>query len=65
MVLKLNDSSSHRDGNCLRTIAGPEFFHDVLDVDFDSLFGNEKPFCDIAVPVSSRDVFEDLDLAVG
>ena len=61
---QLDDSSPHRDCNCLSTIASAKFLHDVFDVNLDSLFGDEESFCDVAIPVTARDMFQDIDLSV-
>ena len=64
VALQLDDSSPHRDCNCLSTIASAKFLHDVFDVNLDSLFGDEESFCDVAIPVTARDMFQDIDLSV-
>src|SRR6266566_9389886 len=62
---QLDNSSPHRDCNCLSTIASAKFLHDVFDVNLDSLFGDEESFCDVAIPVTAPDMFQDIDLSVG
>src|SRR5262249_36589959 len=36
----LDDPAGDRDRHCLRPIAGAEFFHEVLDMHLDGLFGD-------------------------
>src|SRR6266581_2631141 len=62
---QLNDSPSHCYSYRLRTILGLELLHYMFDVHLDRFLGNEQPFCDIAIAVTSRDMAEDLDLPVG
>ena len=62
-VLKLNYSATYGDGNGLGSICSPELFHNVPDVHFDSLLGDEELFCDVTVPVSASNLFENLYFA--
>src|SRR5258708_37069477 len=43
--LQLDDSAPYGDRDRLRSIAGAQLFHDVLDMYLYSLFRNEKPLC--------------------
>jgi hypothetical protein len=49
----------------LRAITGPQLLHDGLDVDFDCLFGDEKPFADLPIAVSAGNMPEDIYLTLG
>ncbi len=54
MPLDLDNSPLHRDRNCLRAIVGTQFSHDVLDVGFHCLFGDEETFSNIPISISFR-----------
>ena len=51
--LELNNPPAHSNGDRLRSIAGAELFHDVLDVYLHSLFGDEELVRDISVTISA------------
>src|SRR5688572_29059310 len=61
--LQLDDAAPHADGDGVGAVAGPQFLHDVLDVDLDRLFRDEELLGDVAVPVPARDGAQDLDFA--
>ena len=46
----------------LRAVAGAQFFHDVLDVNFYGFFGDVELFRDVAIPVASGDMTQHVDL---
>ena len=52
---EMNDAATQPDGNCLRPVACPQLFHDVLDVSFDGFLGDKKKLGDIAVTVAAGD----------
>jgi hypothetical protein len=54
--LQLDDSATYSDRDRLRSVAGAQLFHDVLDMYLYSLFRDEKPFCDVAIPVATGDM---------
>lgn len=64
-MLKVNDPSAqtNRDGLCAITCS--EFLHDVLDVNLYRFLGDEEFFRNVTVPVSARDLAENLHLPVG
>ena len=35
---QMDDATAHRDGHGLRSVAGPQLLHNVLDMDLDRLF---------------------------
>ena len=45
--------AAYSDGDSFGAVAGSEFFHDVLDVSFDRLFGDEEERRYIGVSISS------------
>jgi len=47
---QMHESAAQRDGDCLGTITGAKFLHDVLKVHFDRFFGYEEPFSDCPSP---------------
>ena len=49
--LELNNAPLHGDRNCLRAVIGAELFHDVLDVNLDSLLGYEELLGNLTIPV--------------
>jgi hypothetical protein len=51
-TLEVNDAPPDGDRNGLRPIAGPEFVHDVLEVNLHGSFGYEQPVSDVAVAVA-------------
>jgi hypothetical protein len=57
----LNDASA--DADCER-LGTTELLHDVLDVGFDRLFGDEQLLGDIPVTVTARDLTKDFDFPV-
>ena len=58
----MNDAAADTNGHCFGTIAGSEFVHDVADVALNRLFGNEQKRCNIAVPITSGDRAQNLNL---
>src|ERR1700733_15882158 len=63
--LELDDPSPDSNGNRLRAGAGAQFLHDVLDVNLDRLFGDVKARRDVAIPVATRDVAQNVDFTRG
>ena len=61
----MDNSAAQSDRDCFRPVAGTEFIHNVLDVNFHCLFRNKEPFGDIAISVTFGYVTEDFDFAVG
>jgi len=59
----MNDSAPYRNGDRLRPIAGPQLLHEVLDVHFHRLLGDEELFRDVTVSVTAADLEEDLNFA--
>ena len=53
--LELDDAAAQADGDGLSSIGGAQFFHDVLDVDLHSFFGDEEPRGDLAVAIATGD----------
>ena len=62
--LKANEPTTRRDRDCMRPIAGPQVFHDVLDMNPGRLFRDEEAFGDIAISVSFAYVAQNVDLAI-
>src|SRR5580692_2690154 len=58
---ELNDAAADGDRDRLRAVAGAELFHDVFDVNLNGFLGNEEPFRNVAIPVSSGDLLKDLN----
>jgi len=52
-VSQLDDSAGCSDRNRLDTISDAQFADTVLDMNFNGFFRDEKPFRDIAIPVST------------
>ena len=63
MRLEVNNAAADGDGDGLGAVAGAQLFHDVLDVNFDGLFGDEKFFTDVAVTIPLGDLAENFDFA--
>src|SRR5216683_1099618 len=63
--LELDDSAMHGNRDCLCTVAGAEFFHDVLDVDLDGFFGDKKLVGNISIAVATCNMIEDFYFARG
>ena len=61
----MNDSAADTDGHGLSPVAGAEFLHDVLDVNFDCFFGDEELVADIAISVAARDFAKHFDFTAG
>src|SRR6266566_4514169 len=59
-VLKLNDSSTDADRDCLGPIVRVEFLHDVLEMCFHRLFRDKELFSDVAVAISSGKLTQDV-----
>ena len=59
----MNNAPADGNRNGLRAVVGPEFLHDVLDMNLDCALGDEEPLRDIAVSVSLSNLLQDLDLA--
>jgi len=62
--LKVNETTPRRDRHGMGPIARAQFFHDVLEVHFDRLFGDKEPLRDIAIPISTADVTQDVELTI-
>jgi hypothetical protein len=60
MVLKLNDSPTDADRNCLGTVVRVEFLHDVLEMCLHRLFRDKELFSDVAVAISSGKLTQDV-----
>jgi hypothetical protein len=56
----LDNSPAHSDGYRLRPVVSAQFLHNVLDVDFDGLLGNQELLGDIPVAVTAGDLLQDL-----
>jgi hypothetical protein len=65
LFLELDDSAANADGHCLRAIACSQLLHDVLDVNLYCFFGDEELLSDVSIPVSARDLTQDLDFTFG
>ena len=55
------NSTARRDGERVGSITGAQFLHDLFHVAFHRVFGNAQPLPDIAIPISTRDVRQNLD----
>jgi hypothetical protein len=53
---QLNNSAADRDGHGLRPIGGPQFLHDVFDVDLNCVLGDEEVLRNITVAVPAGDL---------
>jgi ABC-type transporter Mla MlaB component len=62
---ELNDSTAYANRDRLGAVTRAELVHNVLDMHFDGLLGNEKPLRNIPVPISANYVLQDVDLAFG
>jgi hypothetical protein len=60
---ELNDSTAYANRDRLCSVTRSEFVHNVLDMHFDGLLGNEKALRNIPVPISAGYVSQDVDLA--
>src|SRR6266550_2332352 len=54
--LKVDDSAANGNCNSLRAIACPQLLHDVLDMNFNRLFGDEQFSADVTVAVPFGDL---------
>jgi hypothetical protein len=54
-------STARRDSERVGSVTGPQFLHDLLQVALHRVFRNEQPLPDIAIPISTRDVRQNLD----
>jgi len=61
----LDHTPAKANGNSLRTVGGPQFLHDVLDVDLDRFLGDRKLLGNISVAVAARKLSQNFDLAGG
>lgn len=52
--LEMGDAATEPDRHSLSAVICSELFHDVLNVDFDSFLRNKQLFCNIAIPIFSR-----------
>ena len=50
--LKMNYAAADADSDGLGAIGGAQFFHDVLDVDLDRLFGDEESLRDVTIAIA-------------
>src|ERR1700683_3684125 len=64
-LLQLNKSAARGDRHGMRPIASAKFFHDALEVNLHCFFGDEELLPDIPIPISFRDLAQDVDLTVG
>ena len=60
----MNKSPPRGDCHGLGAIPRSKLFHDVLDVNLDRFFGDEEPLCDIAIPISTGNVVQNVDLTI-
>src|SRR5258705_3288828 len=64
-ALELDNTPADANGYRLGAVTGAELFHDVLDVYFHRLFGDEKLVGDIAIAVAAGDLTQYFHLAPG
>ena len=50
-----DDAAAYGDGDRLRAVTGPQLIFNMLDVDFDRLFGNEQMFGNVLIAVAAGD----------
>ena len=60
--LELNDAAAYSDGDRFGAVACPEFFHDVLDMSLDRLFGDEEESRNVAISISSGYLLKNIHL---
>jgi hypothetical protein len=60
----MDDPATYSDGDSFGAVAGSEFFHDVLDMAFDRLFGYEEERRYVAISVSSGYLLQDIHFAL-
>src|SRR5580658_5660631 len=60
---ELYNSAAHCNCNSLGAVTRAELVHNVLEVHFDGLLGNEEPLGNIPVPISAVNVPQDVHFA--
>ena len=61
---KVNESAARRDRHGVCPVARSQLLHDVFEVNLDRFFGDKESPSDIPIPISTRDVAQNVDLAI-